>query len=125
MNLTEEEYLEKKENMEYIALPVKSATEGVCYKLKKGDIISVYYTAKKKLVDSVIKDRKKIYSVATTETLVTCLLYENLEIIAMTNNTGQDTTGANITDIVVRLTQEQAMELANLKEQGTFTIAIK
>jgi len=97
----------------------------VCYKFKKGDRISVYYTAKKKLVDSVLKDKKKIYSVATSETLVTCLLYDNLEIIAMTNNIGQDVSGTSITDIVVRLTGEEAMELANLKEQGTFTLTIK
>jgi len=120
-----EEYLETTEGLEYIALPVKSATEGVCYKFKKGDRISVYYTAKKKLVDSVLKDKKKIYSVATSETLVTCLLYDNLEIIAMTNNIGQDVSGTSITDIVVRLTGEEAMELANLKEQGTFTLTIK
>ena len=120
-----EEFLTKIEGMEYIALPVKSATEGVCYKLKRGDKITVYYTAKKKLVDSVLKDKKKIYSTNTSETLVTCLLYENLEIIAMTNNIGQDTVGATVTDIVVRLSQSEALELANLKDQGTFTLAIK
>ena len=120
-----EEFLAKVEGMEYIALPIKSATEGVCYKLKKGDRITVYYTAKKKLVDGVLKDKKKIYSTGTSETLVTCLLYENLEIIAMTNNIGQDTSGTTVTDIVVRLSQSEALELANLKEQGTFTLAIK
>lgn len=121
----EEDYLKKIENLEYIALPIKSATEGVCYKIKRGDKIAVYYTAKKKLVDEILKDKKKIYGAATSETLVTCLLYENLEIIALTNNLGQDTTGTSITDIVVRVTQEQAIELANLKEQGTFTLSIK
>lgn len=120
-----EEFLAKVEGMEYIALPIKSATEGVCYKLKKGDRITVYYTAKKKLVDGVLKEKKKIYSTGTSETLVTCLLYENLEIIAMTNNIGQDTSGTTVTDIVVRLSQNEALELANLKEQGTFTLAIK
>lgn len=123
--INKEEYLEKIEGIEYIALPVKSATDGVCYKLKKGDKISVYYTAKRKLVDSVLKDKKKIYSVATSETLVTCLLYDELEIIAMTNSIGQDVTGTSITDIVVRVTAEQAMEIVNLKEQGTFTLAVK
>jgi len=120
-----EEYLENEEGFEYIALPVKSSTEGVCYKIKKGDKVSVYYTAKKKLVENVLSDKKKIYSVATSETLVSCLLYENLEIIATTNNIGQDIIGNGITDIVVKLTQEQALELVNLKEQGTFTLAVK
>lgn len=120
-----EQYLEKTEGLEYIAIPIKSTTEGVCYKLKKGDKISVYYTAKRKLVDEVLKDKKKIYSVATSETMVTCLLYENIEIIAMTNSIGQDVKETGITDIVVRLTSDQALELVNLKEQGTFTLSLK
>lgn len=121
----QEDYIEKVDGLEYIALPIKSATEGVCYKIKKGDKIAVYYTAKNKLVEQLIKEKKKIYSASTSESLVTCLLYEDLEIIALTNNIGKDAEGNNITDIVVRLTQEQALELANLKEQGTFTLSIK
>lgn len=123
--VNKEEYLDKTEGLEYIALPIKSSTEGVCYKIKKGDMISVYYTAKRKLVDSVLNDKKKIYSVATSDTLVTCLLYENIEIMATTDNLGKDAEGTSITDIVVRLTQEQILELANLKEQGIFTISLK
>lgn len=122
--IKKEEYLEKVEGLQYIALPIKSATEGVCYKIKKGDKISVYYTAKKKLVDGVLQDKKKIYSVGTSDTLVTCLLYENIEIMATTNNVGSEASGTTITDIVVRLTEDEALELANLKEQGTFTLAV-
>lgn len=123
--IQKDEFLVDVEGMEYIALPIKSATEGVCYKLKKGDRITVYYTAKKKLVEGVLKDKKKIYSVGTSETLVTCLLYENLEIIAMSNNIGQDASGTMVTDIVVRLSQSEALELVNLKDQGTFTLSMK
>ena len=122
--IDQEEYLKSIAGMAYVSLPVKSCTEGVSYKISKGDKINVYYTAKQKAVDNVIKSKTKIYSTNKEETMVTCLLYENVEIVALTNNLGVEVADGTITDIVVMLEQNEILEFVNLKEQGVFTYSL-
>ncbi len=119
-----EEYLEKVENLEFVSLPIKGATEGVAYKLKNGDQINVYYTAKRKSVEGILKSKLKVYSSTKEESMVTCLLYQNVEVIMITNNLGVEVTDGSATNILVRLKAEEVLELANLKEQGVFTYSL-
>ncbi len=122
--ILEEEYLVKMEDLEYISLPIRDATESVAYKIKKGDKINVYYTAKRRLVDGVLKNKMKVYSTNKEETLVTCLLEENLEVIALTNNMGIEVTDGTATNLVVCLPRDKILEITNLKEQGIFTYSL-
>lgn len=119
-----EEYLDKIKGLEYISLPIKGATEGVAYKLKNGDRINVYYTAKRKSVEGILKSKLKVYSSTKEESMVTCLLYQNVEVVMITNNLGVEVTDGSATNIVVRLKSEEVLELANLKEQGVFTYSL-
>lgn len=121
---SKEEYIAKVQDYEYISLPIKSATEAASYRIKKGDRINVYYTAKRKAVDNVLKEKIKIYSSNKEEAMLTCLLYQNVEVIAITNNMGIDTTDGTATDILVRLKKNEVLEYANLKEQGVFTFSL-
>ncbi len=122
--VSKEEYLAKVQDTEIISLPIKGATEGVSYKLKKEDKINVYYTAKKKAVDGILKTKIKVYSTNKEETMVTCLLLQNLEVISLTNNMGVETTDGTATNILVRLSSEDVLMVANLKEQGVFTYSL-
>lgn len=122
--ISKDEYLIKMENLEYISLPIKDATEGVAYKLKKGDKINVYYTAKKRLVDGLLNNKTKVYSTNKEETLVTCLLEQDVEVISLTNNMGLEVTDGTATNIIVRLPRDKILEITNLKEQGIFTYSL-
>lgn len=122
--ILKEEYLEKTENLEYVSLPIKGATEGVAYKLSVGDKINVYYTAKRKSVEGILKSKLKVYSSTKEESMVTCLLYQNVEVVMVTNNLGVEVTDGSATNILVRLKSEEVLELANLKEQGVFTYSL-
>ncbi len=122
--ISKEEYLAKVKDTEIISLPIKGATEGVSYKLKKEDKINVYYTAKKKAVDEILKTKIKVYSTNKEETMVTCLLFQNVEVIALTNNMGVETTDGTATNILVRLKSDDVLMVANLKEQGVFTYSL-
>ena len=122
--ISKDEYLIKMENLEYISLPIKDATEGVAYKLKKGDKINVYYTAKKRLVDGLLNNKTKVYSTNKEETLVTCLLEQDVEVISLTNNMGLEVTDGTATNIIIRLPRDKILEITNLKEQGIFTYSL-
>ena len=122
--ISKEEYLSKTQDTEIVSLPIKGATEGVSYKLKKMDKINVYYTAKKKAVDGILKNKIKVYSTNKEETMVTCLLLQNIEVIALTNNIGVETIDGTATNVLVRLKSEDVLMVANLKEQGTFTYSL-
>ncbi|MBR6688648.1 MAG: hypothetical protein IKL68_01365 [Clostridia bacterium] len=122
--ISKENYLIKTENLEYVSLPVKNATEGVAYRIKSGDKINVYYTAKRKLVESILKNKVKVYSTNKEDTMVTCLLYQNIEVVALTNNLGIEVADGTATNILVRITSEEILEFANLKEQGIFTYTL-
>lgn len=122
--ISKEEYLSKTQDTEIVSLPIKGATEGVSYKLKKMDKINVYYTAKKKAVDGILKNKIKVYSTNKEETMVTCLLLQNIEVIALTNNMGAETIDGTATNVLVRLKAEDVLMVANLKEQGTFTYSL-
>lgn len=118
------EYLKSEDNMSYVAIPVSNTTEAVGYKIEKGDNITVYYTAKRRLVSEILKDKIRIYGANVDEALVTCKLLENVEIVSVNNSTGEEGDKSSITDVVVRTEDSNAMLIANLKEQGVFYIAL-
>lgn len=122
--VSKDEYLKSEDNMSYVAIPVSNTTEAVGYKIEKGNNITVYYTAKRRLVSEALKDKERIYGANVDEALVTCKLLENVEIISVNNSTGEEGDKTSITDVVVRTENSNAMLIANLKEQGVFYIAL-
>lgn len=122
--IDQENILETDINYKYISLPISELSYPTCNKLKKGDEITIYYTAKNKAVANAIKDKQRLYSNTDSEGLVTCLLYEKVEVISTHDSTGKETKDNVITDILVRLNAEDAILIANLKSQGTFDIVL-
>lgn len=119
-----EEVLESDANYSYISIPITDLSYPTCNKLRKGDMVTIYYTAKSKDVSNAIKDKKRLYGNTTNDGLVTCLLFETVEVISIHDNTGKETKENVVTDILVRLNKEDAILVANLKSQGTFDIVL-
>ena len=122
--LSNDELHEEDINYQYISIPINDLSYATCNKLKRGDKVAVYYTAKTKDVSNAIKDKKRLYSNTQQEGLVTCLLFETVEIISVHDNTGKETKENIVTDVLLRLQKEEAILVANLKSQGTFDIVL-
>jgi len=118
------ELLERDVNYNYISIPINNLSYPTCTNLKKGDKVAVYYTAKTKDVSNAIKDKQRLYSTGESSGLVTCLLFETVEVISIHDSTGKETKDSIVTDILVRLNKEDAILAANLKSQGTFDIVL-
>lgn len=127
MILDETVYLEKREDMEYIAIPIDNATDAMAYQIKRGDIVDIYYSGKSKLVDSVVKSMKvtKVYSTDSSEAMVSCRIFEKINIVGVYNDTANslNSTQSTYTQVIVQVSREVALCIANLKLQGTFTMA--
>ena len=122
--VSKNELLEKDVNYSYISIPINNLSYPTCTNLKKGDKVAVYYTAKTKDVSNAIKDKQRLYSTSESSGLVTCLLFEEVEVISTHDSTGKETKDSIVTDILVRLNKEEAILVANLKSQGTFDIVL-
>lgn len=122
--VSENELLEKDINYSYISIPINNLSYPTCTNLKKGDKVAVYYTAKTKDVSNAIKDKQRLYSTNDATGLVTCLLFETVEVISTHDSTGKETKDSIVTDILVRLNKQDAILVANLKSQGTFDIVL-
>ena len=122
--IAENELLEKDVNYSYISIPINNLSYPTCSNLKKGDKVAVYYTAKTKDVSNAIKDKQRLYSTNEATGLVTCLLFETVEVISIHDSTGKETKDSIVTDILVRLNKEDAILVANLKSQGAFDIVL-
>ena len=118
------ELLERDVNYNYISIPINNLSYPTCTNLKKGDKVAVYYTAKTKDVSNAIKDKQRLYSTGESSGLVTCLLFETVEVISIHDSTGKETKDSIVTDILVRLNKEDAILVANLKSQGTFDVVL-
>lgn len=119
-----DELLQQDTDYQYISIPVNNLSYPTCNKLKRGDGVTVYYTAKSKDVSNAIKDKQRLYSNTEQEGMVTCLLFDMVEVISLHDSTGKETKENMVTDILVRLKKEEAILVANLKAQGTFDIVL-
>lgn len=119
-----EQILESDEQYSYISIPITDLSYSTCSKLKQGDKVTLFYTAKSKDVANAIKNKQKIYSTTTTEGKVTCMLFEQVEVISVHDSTGKQTENSLITDVLIRVKKEDAMLIANLKSQGVFDIVL-
>lgn len=120
----ENELLEQNTSYSYISMPINNLSYPTCTKLSKGAKVAVYYTAKTKDVSNAIKDKQRLYSTNESTGLVTCLLFDAIEVISIHDSTGKETKDNIVTDILVRLNKEDAILVANLKSQGTFDIVL-
>ena len=123
VDLIDNKSKESDKEYENISLPITSADDAASYKLKKGSIVNVYYTAKYSNVSEVLKSSDKlVYSSKSLDGVVTAKLYENIEVISLTDSAGQ---GESIyTQIQIRVKKSEIARLVCLKQFGTFTLTL-
>lgn len=122
-DLIENNSEENLEEYEYISLPITDADDAVSYKLKKGSIVNIYYTAKYSDVSEVLTGSTNAqYGSKSSESIITTKLYEKIEVIDLTDSVGQES--GLYTQIQIRVKKEDATRLVCLKELGIFTLTM-
>lgn len=108
---------------ENITLPVTSADDAASYKLKKGSKVNIYYTAKYSDVSEAVAGAENLqYSSDLQDNIVTLKLYEDIEVIDLTDSVGQ--ASSMYTEIQIRVKKQDVTRLICLKQLGTFTLTI-
>ena len=115
--VTKEELEEKDEKYEYVTIEIKDVSMAMAYQLKKGDNINVYFTSRDIATES---DSQSI--VQNTKTIK---LLENKKIIGLYDSSGKEIINGDVYNaIVIRVTAEEAINLSNIKEEGSFNISL-
>lgn len=108
---------------ENITLPVTSADDAASYKLKKGQCVNIYYTAKYADVSEVLTGAENAqYSSNASDCIITVKLYDSTEVISLTDSVG--TENAIYTQLQIRVKKEDVPKLVCLKQLGTFTLTM-
>ena len=114
-----------KEPYQYVSLPISNDSLAICNNLKFGDKVEIFYTAKLRDVEYAIKGKERLYSNNLKDGYVTCILFENVELVAKTDSTGKEEGNNLISNITVRLSKQDAMLVSNLKNLGVIDITAK
>lgn len=110
------------ENYEYVTIEVKNISDGLAYQLKKGDKVNLYYTVKDKQINAIGQENNIKSSI---ENIKTIRLIENLEVIDVFDASGNTTKDKGIySAIMFRVTENQAITIANIKSEGTFSVTL-
>ena len=110
------------ENYEYVTIEVKNISDGLAYQLKKGDKVNLYYTVKDKQINAIEQENNIKNSI---ENIKTIRLIEHLEVINVFDASGNVTNDKGIySAIMFRVTENQAITIANIKSEGTFSVTL-
>lgn len=114
--------LKSSEDMSYVSIPITNQIESIGNNVEKGSVITVYYTAKRRLVSEILKNKERVYGSDADDALVTSKLLDRVEVFDVVSNL--QTNNDDITAVVIHAKNEDAMLIANLKSQGNFYIAL-
>ena len=110
------------ENYEYVTIEVKNISDGLAYQLKKGDKVNLYYTVKDKQINAIEQENNIKNSI---ENIKTIRLIEHLEVINVFDASGNVTNDKGIySAIMFRVTENQAITIANIISEGTFSVTL-
>lgn len=117
-DFAEKEQLEKtEEKYEYISIEIKSISQAMAYQLKKGDNINIYFTSRD------ITDENSSKSIV--ENNKTIKILENKKIIGLYDTSGNEVGDNEVYNaIVLRVTDDEAISISNIKEEGSFNISL-
>ena len=120
-DLTGKENENSNKEYEYITIEVKNISDSLAYQLKKGDYINIYYTSKGKDVNGMVKDKTSINGLDDTST---ARIFENIKVIGLYDMTGNEVLeGSQFNAIMIRVKNEEALLISNIKTCGTFSIS--
>lgn len=114
--------LKTSENKSYVAIPITNQIETIGNNIEKGSVITVYYTAKRRLVEEILKNKQREYGASTDDALVTCKLLDKVEVFDVVSSI--EGGNGEPASVVLHVENEDAMLISNLKSQGNFYIAL-
>lgn len=108
---------ESGEKYEYVSIEIKNISDAMAYQLKKGDNINVYFTSRdiagKNESGSIVQNTKTIK------------VLENKNIIGVYDSSGNEVVSGDVYNaIILRVTNEEAINISNIKEEGKFNISL-
>lgn len=110
------------ESYEYVTIDIKNASDGLAYQLKKGDKVSLYYTLKDKEINTVSFSENVTSNIEKVKTI---RLFEELEVIGLFDVSGNEIKEiGQFSNIMFRVDKNDAMTIANIKNEGTFSVAL-
>lgn len=110
------------ESYEYVTIDIKNASDGLAYQLKKGDKVSLYYTLKDKEINTVSSSENVTSNIEKVKTI---RLFEELEVIGLFDVSGNEIKEiGQFSNIMFRVDKNDAMTIANIKNEGTFSVAL-
>lgn len=117
-DITEKEEPPKTEDKyEYVSIEIKDLSQSVAYQLKKGNKINVYFTSR-----DIAGENSSQSIVQNTKTIK---VLENKKIIGLFDASGNEVVGQGVYNaIVLRLTDEEAVNIYSIKEEGNFNISL-
>lgn len=119
-DLTNDNVKNEDESYEYVTIDIKNASDGLAYQLKKGDKVSLYYTLKDKEITMVSEN-----VTSNIEKVKTIRLFEELEVIGLFDVSGNEIKEiGQFSNIMFRVDKNDAMTIANIKNEGTFSVAL-
>lgn len=107
---------------EYITIEIKNSSDGLAYQLKKGDKVSLYYTVKDKEINQLSPNDTVI---TTINNMKTVRLFEGLEVMGLFDTSGNEIKEqGQYSTVMFRVEKENSMVIANIKSEGTFSVAL-
>lgn len=127
-----ESSLYESSDLEIITIKFDSIENIAAYKVEKGSIVNVFYTAKYSEISNVIEDidNQKMYVGEGTLETVTIKLFENINILNAYDKDGNiikisdNTDGEIISTITVEVSKNEALIYNSIKDKGIFSISV-
>lgn len=108
-----------------ITIPIKDSSYANSYKLRRGDKVNLYYSARLNQVNNILKDFEKNISSSSIDSFVTSLILKDKTIKAIYDENGQEVTNyTKFKEIVFEVDEKLANIITNLKIQGEFDICL-
>lgn len=134
MLVNEQEYLSANKEKEIISLKLTDGTDSVSYKIRKGNIVNIYYTGKSNQAEGILNlnSIENVASSSKTDGFTSILLLENMKIIDVFDKYGnkmdyskiKSNDNTLIDTIVIEVDRKNALKINNLKNYGKFSVSI-
>lgn len=116
---------EAEDGQEKISIKIKSAENGVSFKIKENSYINVYATLRNEFANGFLSQKNRL-SVGTEEDGYTVIrILEKVKVLGVFNIDGveiQNTDGENIDSVLISVTPDEAKEINLIREIASFNV---
>lgn len=116
---------EAEDGKEKLSIKIKSAENGISYKIKENSYINVYATLRNEFANGFLSQKNRL-SVGTDEDGYTVIkILEKVKVLGVFNIDGveiQNTDGENIDSVLISVTPEEAKEINLIREIASFNV---